>query len=415
MKKGVFVFILLIAFSSLVSAQVSHPIYKQEIKEITPSSQEGVEMEPEQRIINIGTTNYYYYGSGLIAKEENGEIKYYHKDNLGSTNVITDYQGNKIEEINYLPYGSSLSSSDETFTFSGKELDSSGLQYFGARYYDPNLGRFITTDPVTSDINLYSYSNNNPMKYTDPTGMKAVSYFGRPEIEIGLTTELNMRSIYQSAESRLGQSIDTSLQDTAAFLNRRANSHKALYQREDAWGPYKYRMPLKKDYYNYIEIFLGHDDPEVRRGIAGVNNDVADRINSWFEFPVLKLTPELTSLLSNRPTEYELAFFTGHLIRESDLFRNYDVKIAKTELVVEVIPTMFMFSDKAKRATEEGFIVIISSPLTGEHVIYNGEAIKIEDYISRVEKERSIEKGEMAGVYSTAKLSIQESEPIEKL
>ena len=172
MKKEVLI-VLIVVFllSSLVSAQVSHPIYKQEIKEITPSSQEGVEMEPEQRISSVGIATY-YYGSGLIAKEENGEISYYHMDNLGSTRAITGGDGEKIIEINYLPYGSSLSSSDETFTFTGKELDSSGLQYFGARYYDPNLGRFITTDPIQEGPNWYSYVLNNPLKYVDLKGLQ---------------------------------------------------------------------------------------------------------------------------------------------------------------------------------------------------------------------------------------------------
>ncbi|MCK4261399.1 MAG: RHS repeat-associated core domain-containing protein, partial [Halanaerobiales bacterium] len=44
------------------------------------------------------------------------------------------------------------------------------LYYFNARYYDPNLGRFISEDPMKDGANWYSYCANNPLKYVDPTG-----------------------------------------------------------------------------------------------------------------------------------------------------------------------------------------------------------------------------------------------------
>lgn len=60
----------------------------------------------------------------------------------------------------------------------GKELDdTTGLYFYGARYYDPSLGRFITADPTIQkpydpqDLNRYTYCRNNPINYTDPTGL----------------------------------------------------------------------------------------------------------------------------------------------------------------------------------------------------------------------------------------------------
>jgi RHS repeat-associated protein len=56
----------------------------------------------------------------------------------------------------------------------GKEQDATGLSYFGARYYDPAVGRFITRDPVKGGLynpqtfNPYVYCLNNPLKYVDP-------------------------------------------------------------------------------------------------------------------------------------------------------------------------------------------------------------------------------------------------------
>ncbi len=60
--------------------------------------------------------------------------------------------------------------------FTGQRLDGTGLYYYGARYYDPNIGRFISADSIVPDpmnpqsLNRYSYCLNNPLKYTDPSG-----------------------------------------------------------------------------------------------------------------------------------------------------------------------------------------------------------------------------------------------------
>jgi RHS repeat-associated protein len=65
-------------------------------------------------------------------------------------------------------------------TFTGQKLDGTGLQYFNARYYDPQLGTFISPDTlvpdpgVLFDYNRYMYVRRNPMRLVDPTGQAAV-------------------------------------------------------------------------------------------------------------------------------------------------------------------------------------------------------------------------------------------------
>jgi RHS repeat-associated protein len=64
--------------------------------------------------------------------------------------------------------------SDNTRKFTGKEFDAdSNLYYYGARYYDPYIGRFTQRDPAGDGVNWYAYTANNPLKYTDPTGCVA--------------------------------------------------------------------------------------------------------------------------------------------------------------------------------------------------------------------------------------------------
>ena len=93
--------------------------------------------------------------------------------------ILTDADGVEIHRLVYRAFGEELensgSGSAPTYSYTGKELDSSGLMYYGARYYDPALSRFITADTVydgssPQGLNRYSYVLNNPILYIDPSG-----------------------------------------------------------------------------------------------------------------------------------------------------------------------------------------------------------------------------------------------------
>jgi len=92
----------------------------------------------------------------MIASKSDSSVIYYYQDHLGS-------------DINSrsLPFGQEIVSG-ERFSFTGKELDNE-LYYFGARYYNSNLGKFISIDPV-KDNHAYSYVANNPLMFVDPDG-----------------------------------------------------------------------------------------------------------------------------------------------------------------------------------------------------------------------------------------------------
>ena len=104
---------------------------------------------------------------------------YYHSDHLGSSNVITNTFGEQVSLCEYTPYGiiaKEVGSFTTPYKFTGKELDSTGLYYYGARYYDPGLGRFIQADTLVvhpndpQDLNRYAYCRNNPLNLVDPSG-----------------------------------------------------------------------------------------------------------------------------------------------------------------------------------------------------------------------------------------------------
>ena len=139
-------------------------------------------------------TKYFRAGTELVAAKQspvvNPEKKlFYHNDHLGGVNVITDINAARVQLNEYDPWGKvsrTEGNVDPEKRFTGQILDpESGLYYYGARYYDPDLARFISPDPIVpspgdpQSLNRYSYVLNNPVKYIDPSGYGFWSVFLR--------------------------------------------------------------------------------------------------------------------------------------------------------------------------------------------------------------------------------------------
>jgi len=137
--------------------------------------EECVEVVKKERQVEI--RNYIYAGSKRLAEIKNGKTYYYHTDNLGSVRKVSDENGDVVFSIDYYPFGEKFSKEGygSNYEYTGKEFDDSGLNYYGARYYDSNLGRFITSDPLQDGLNWYSYVGNNPMNRIDPSGLSEES------------------------------------------------------------------------------------------------------------------------------------------------------------------------------------------------------------------------------------------------
>ncbi len=101
---------------------------------------------------------------------------YYHVNHQGSVMAMTDLTGNVSQRLAYDEYGqpsSGTSGIGEPFQYTGRRFDSeTGLYYYRARYYSPQLGRFLQTDPVgyRDDVDLYTYVDNDSLDKTDPSG-----------------------------------------------------------------------------------------------------------------------------------------------------------------------------------------------------------------------------------------------------
>jgi len=101
-------------------------------------------------------------------------------DGLGSTVGLTDEGGDVVASYGYDAFGairSQTGSSPNEFTFTGEQVDGTGLHYLRARYYDPSIGRFLTQDPFGGWVsgpqsqNPYAYVMNNPALLIDPFGL----------------------------------------------------------------------------------------------------------------------------------------------------------------------------------------------------------------------------------------------------
>ena len=117
--------------------------------------------------------------------KENDEYEkmqfYYHPDHLGSSSYITNLDGEVAQHIEYVPFGEVFieernNTWNTPYLFNAKEFDEeTGMYYYGARYYEPRLSLWMSTDPMQekySNISTYCYVSNNPIKYIDIVGLE---------------------------------------------------------------------------------------------------------------------------------------------------------------------------------------------------------------------------------------------------
>jgi len=123
-----------------------------------------------------------YNGISRIATIKGGNIYYVCQDQVMNSRAIVDDVGSVVQERSYYPYGEKrvASGNISKYQYSGKEEDPNGLYYFGARYYDPSIGRWLTCDPAGQFHGPYSYCGNNPLVFVDPDGEFVFSLFLGP-------------------------------------------------------------------------------------------------------------------------------------------------------------------------------------------------------------------------------------------
>ena len=115
-------------------------------------------------------------------------VRNYFTDALGSTVALADGSGTVQTEYTYEPFGGTSTSgaaTGNTFGFTGREADGTGVFFYRARYYDPRLQRFTAEDPagIEHGVNSFAYVSNAPVRWIDPLG-RAQEPPGRPPIPL---------------------------------------------------------------------------------------------------------------------------------------------------------------------------------------------------------------------------------------
>jgi RHS repeat-associated protein len=149
-----------------------------------------------ERLDNGSSTvqrHFIYAGNALVGIYTQGSnTRYLHTDHLGSVDTITNETGGVVNRYSYDAHGKGryANGTDTSIYifigggrrgYTGQEQENEvGLINMNAREYDPLIGRFITPDPLGTqgDPHPYAYANNNPLRYTDPTGTSYVDPFG---------------------------------------------------------------------------------------------------------------------------------------------------------------------------------------------------------------------------------------------
>lgn len=145
---------------------------------------------------NIGTTQYLYDGlnpvqelsgdtpsANLLAggldeyfiRTDTAGTRNFLTDALGSTLAFTDTAGTAQTSYTFGPFGNTTlngANTTNSFAYTGRELDATGLYFYRARYYNPALQRFISEDPIgfSGGINTYAYADDDGVNFTDPLG-----------------------------------------------------------------------------------------------------------------------------------------------------------------------------------------------------------------------------------------------------
>ena len=182
---------------------------------------------------------------------------FYHGDHLGSSNMITDDAGAVYEHLEYFPYGETWveeggnSGNTPGYKFTGKELDpETGLYYFGARYYDPVLSKWVSADPALGkflptgnkrrdqglpgmggvykpvNLNLYHYAGNNPIILFDPDGEKTVWLEGAGSEKS--SRAYSMPIIQKMAEQGIKNPVWLNFKHAEGVLNQAGRAFEAV-------------------------------------------------------------------------------------------------------------------------------------------------------------------------------------------
>ena len=167
----------------MTTANETDYVLNQAGQPVTEMTQDGATMQWQHtNVWADGQLIATYQAATTSSGQPTSNLHFLLNDWLGTRRAMTDYAGVREQTCTSLPFGDaeSCTPTPTEQLFTGKERDSeSGNDYFGARYFASSMGRMLSPDPVGGSLanpqtlNKYAYVLNNPLRYTDPTGLYA--------------------------------------------------------------------------------------------------------------------------------------------------------------------------------------------------------------------------------------------------
>ena len=214
-------------------------------------------------------------------------VTYVYSDPQGTPLAEADANGNITATFDYRPYGAqALGQPPSGPGYTGHVNDpDTGLVYMQARYYDPSIGRFLSTDPVTAysnslgAFNRYWYANNNPYKFIDPDGR---------EVFIVITRDTYTNNSVTSTISVTSDRTDKSfsgftLEDSRGGQNRNKDpilaDTYASNVRTDGKKGWRIELEPKNNYKN-VQIHVGNTATDVEGCFAAGTGRSEDKVSN---------------------------------------------------------------------------------------------------------------------------------------
>lgn len=266
----------------LAKAKKGTPVFKKYNEE---------EQEEEQTTEEEQTKGEGERGGGFTEKgPEIAPLYFYHPDHLGTSTYLTDFNGQLYQFFLNLPFGESMAEQhsltedyETPYKFNGKEQDSeTGLYYYGARYYDPRISIFLSTDPLMEkykNVNAYVYCLQNPINFTDPTGMSVEDHDYGINVKTGEITLLRTTSDSKDRLIQLdknGKETKTVVKDIAQGILKDGVNFKNDYNLIQVGG---INEPTEDQFKDFI---VNYSNQIVQVEISGyaVGYDYSDKINA---------------------------------------------------------------------------------------------------------------------------------------
>ena len=186
----------------------------------------------------------------------------FHYDEDNSVSGLSDPSGDVVTQTSYAPFGEVASGQvgpDNFLGFTGREFDpDTSLYYFRSRYYDPDVGRFLSEDPFgfRAGVNFYAFAGNNPIGRSDPLGTDAIVNVGPPNPATGIidvTIEIPITYSGPGATPTVTNAWNTAIQNAWS----------------GTFGNYNVTTTVTSGTINQITVPLGNSTAYVVGGNAG--------------------------------------------------------------------------------------------------------------------------------------------------